>query len=155
MDITFLQEKFPMGTAGCLSLLNSKSLKKDILVQNGDVITDLNIDNLIKFHRDTNSDITVCAKEFLNSSPFGQISFKGHKIKKIIEMPKQKNFVNAGVYVIRKKMIKNMKHKYLDMTKFIDEKINKNFNVNIYPIYEYWVDVGRKDVLKNIIVEKK
>ena len=155
LDITFLQEKSPMGTAGCLSLLNSKSLKKDILVQNGDVITDLNIDNLIKFHRDTNSDITVCAKEFLNSSPFGQISFKEHKIKKIIEKPKQKNFVNAGVYVISKKMIKNMKPKYLDMTKFIDDKINKNFNVNIYPIYEYWVDVGRKDVLKNIVAEKK
>ncbi len=155
LHINYLQEKSPLGTAGCLGLLNYKYIKKDILVHNGDIITDLNVKNLIKFHRDTNSDITVCAKEFSNSSPFGQISFTGHKIKKIIEKPKQKNFINAGVYVINKKMIKSMKSKHLDMTKFIDDKINKNFNVNIYPIYEYWVDIGRKDVLKNIIAEKK
>ena len=50
--IIYLEEKKPLGTAGCLSLLNYKKTKENILVFNGDVITDLNIVNLLKFHHD-------------------------------------------------------------------------------------------------------
>jgi dTDP-glucose pyrophosphorylase len=149
--IKYLVEKSPLGTAGCLSLLNYKTVKQDILVHNGDVITDLNINNLLKFHRDTQSDITVCAKESLNTSHFGQILFKGHKIKKIIEKPTEKNFINAGIYVLKKKIIKNLPKKYINMTTLIDTKIKQGANVKIYPIYEYWVDIGRKDILEKIL----
>ena len=137
------------------SLLNYKKVKQDILVHNGDVITDLNINNLLKFHRDTQSDITVCAKESLNTSHFGQILFKGQKIKRIIEKPTEKNFINAGIYVLKKKIIKNLPKKYINMTTLIDAKISQGANVKIYPIYEYWVDIGRKDTLKKIIEKTK
>ena len=155
VKIKYLEEKSPLGTAGCLSLLSYKSIKDYILVFNGDVISDININNLVKFHTDTKSDITVCAKEFSNTSPFGEIFFKGHKIKKIIEKQKKKNFVNAGIYLINKKMIKNMAVIPIDMTDFIASKIKKGHSVNIYPIYEYWVDVGRKEIFKKILEENK
>ena len=152
--INFLNEKIPLGTAGCLSLLDQKKIKENILVYNGDIISDINILNLLKFHQDTGSDITVCAKEFSESSPFGQIFHRGHKIKKIIEKPNKKNFVNAGIYLIKKKLIKNLPVKSTKMTDFIESKIIKGYNVNIYPIYEYWVDIGDKDVFKKILNEK-
>ncbi len=155
VKIKYIEEKSPLGTAGCLSLLNYKKVKQDILVHNGDVITDLNINNLLKFHRDTKSDITVCAKESLNTSHFGQILFKGQKIKRIIEKPTEKNFINAGIYVLKKKIIKNLPKKYINMTTLIDAKISQGANVKIYPIYEYWVDIGRKDTLKKIIEKTK
>jgi len=152
--INFLNEKIPLGTAGCLSLLNQKNIKENILVYNGDIISDINILNLLKFHQDTNSDITVCAKEFSESSPFGQIFHRGHKIKKIVEKPNKKNFVNAGIYLIKKKLIRNLPVKSIKMTDFIESKIIKGYNVNIYPIYEYWVDIGDKDVFKKILNKK-
>lgn len=153
-EIKFLEEKKPMGTGGCLSLLNYKKIKENILIFNGDVITDLNIINLLKFHQDTKSDITVCAKQFSNSSLYGQISFKGHKIDKIIEKPDKQNFVNAGIYLLKKKMIKNMNVSSIDMPDFIDSKIKKRNSVNIYPIYEYWTDMGNKDIFKQLIRKK-
>ena len=154
-DIKFLEEKKPLGTGGCLSLLNYKDIKKDIIVYNGDIITDLNINNLLKFHHDTNSDITVCAKQYLNTSLYGEISFRGHKIRGIVEKPKKQNFFNAGIYVLKKEMIKNIKKKPIDMTSFIEQKIESGFNINIYPIYEYWVDMGNKDIFKELIKQKK
>ena len=152
--IVYLEEKKPLGTAGCLSLLNYKNVKDNILVFNGDVITDLNIINLIKFHQDTKSDITVCAKQYSNSSLYGEICFKGHKINEIIEKPKKQNFINAGIYLIKKKMIKNMRVKYIDMPNFIDNKIKRGCSVNIYPIYEYWAEIGSKDIFKKLINKK-
>lgn len=154
IKIEYLKEKSPLGTAGCLGLLNYKKLKDDILIHNGDVISDLNIYNLLKFHKDSQSDITVCAKEKTNSSPFGQIFFKGHKIKKILEKPNSKNFINAGIYIFKKKVIKNILPKKLDITSLIETKISSGLNVNIYPIYEYWVDIGRKDILKGVLNKK-
>ena len=148
--IKFLEEKKPLGTAGCLGLLNYKELNENIIVHNSDIITNLNIKNLLKFHIDFNSEITVCAKEYSNTSPFGEIQHKEHKIKKIIEKPTSKNFFNAGIYVIKKKLLKNMPANYLDMTTFIENKIKKGHDVNVYPIYEYWVDVGRKDIIKKL-----
>ena len=154
IQINYLKEKNPLGTAGCLALLNLRKIKDNILVYNGDIISDINIVNLLKFHQDTNSDITVCAKEFSDSSPFGQIFHTGHKIRKIIEKPSKKNFINAGIYLIKKKLVKNLSVKYLTMTDFIESKITKGNNVNIYPIYEYWVDIGNKDIFKKILQEK-
>lgn len=148
--IRYIEEKKPLGTAGCLSLLNYKKVKDNILIYNGDVITDLNVKNLLKFHLDTNSDITVCAKQFSNTNPYGQISFNGHKIEKIIEKPNKPNFVNAGIYVIKKKMIKSMRITSLDMPDFIHNKIKNGYSVNIYPIYEYWIDMGNKDIFKQL-----
>jgi dTDP-glucose pyrophosphorylase len=148
--IKYLEEKKPLGTGGCLSLLNYKNTKENILIYNGDVITDLNINNLLKFHQDTKSDITVCAKQFSNSSPYGQISFVGHKINKIIEKPDKKNFINAGIYLIKKTMIKKMRVSSIDMPNLIHNKIKSGCNVNIYPIYEYWTDMGNKDIFKEL-----
>ena len=149
-QIEYIEEKKPLGTVGCLSLLDYKKVKDNILIYNGDIITDLNIVNLLKFHTDTNSDITVCAKQFSNSNPYGQISFNGHKIKKIIEKPNKPNFVNAGIYIIKKKMIKNMRVTAQDMPDFIHSKIKSGFSVNIYPIYEYWIDMGNKNIFKQL-----
>ena len=153
-NINFIEEKKPLGTAGCLSLLNFAELNNNILVHNSDIITDLNIKNLLKFHADFNSEITVCAKEYSNTSPFGEIHHKGHKVKKIIEKPTSKNFFNAGIYVIKKKLLRNLSVKHLDMTTFIEQKIKSGTDVNVYPIYEYWVDVGRKDTIKKLLGKK-
>ncbi len=152
--IVYLVEKKPLGTAGCLSILNFDRIKENILVYNGDIITNLNILNLYKFHIDTESDITVCAKEYSNSSPYGEILFDGFKIKKILEKPQKKSFVNAGIYILKKKLIKKVKTSRIDMTDVIEQTINKKGKVNIYPIYEYWADMGTKQNYKQILKQK-
>ena len=80
----------------------------------------MNISNLLKFHKDSlESDITICAKEKINSSPFGQILFKGQKVKEIL-LAKNKNFINAGIYVFKKEVIKNILPKKTDITSLIE-----------------------------------
>ena len=51
-------------------------------------------------------------------------------------------------------MIKNMRPKFIDMPNFIDSKIKSGCSVNIYPIYEYWTEIGSKDAFQKLINKK-
>ena len=122
IKIDYIQEKTPLGTAGCLGLLHYKDTKKDIIIHNGDIISDLNISNLLKFHKDSGPILLFVLKKKINSSPFGQILFKGQKVKKILEKPKNKNFINAGIYVFKKEVIKNILPKKLILLHLLSPK---------------------------------
>lgn len=147
-DIIFLNEKRPLGTAGCLGLINKKKIKKNLLVHNADIVSDLNYGNFIKFHKESKSDITIAAKEHVTYSPFGEINFRGIKVKKISEKPKNISFINAGIYIFKSKLINDVKAKKLTMTDLIQAKIKKKIKVNIFPIHEFWSDIGQKEVFK-------
>ncbi len=148
VDIIFLNEKRPLGTAGCLGLINKKRIKKNLLVHNADIVSDLNYSNFVKFHKESKSDITIAAKEHVTYSPFGEINFRGIKVKKISEKPKNISFINAGIYIFKSKLISGIKAKKLTMTDFIQKKIKKKIKVNIFPIHEFWSDIGQKEVFK-------
>ena len=147
-DIIFLNEKKPLGTAGCLGLINKKKIKKNLLVHNADIVSDLNYNNFVKFHNESKSDITIAAKEHITYSPFGEINFRGIKVKKISEKPKNVSFINAGIYLFKSKLIGDVKPKKLTMTDFIQKKIKKKIKVNVFPIHEFWSDIGQKEIFK-------
>jgi dTDP-glucose pyrophosphorylase len=141
VNIDYLSEKKPLGTAGALSLINSDS-KEPIIVLNGDVVSNLNFMKLLDFHKKSKMQITMCAANHSISIPYGVIEIKGSKIIKLKEKPIKNYLVNAGIYVISRAVLKKIdKNKKIDMTELIDQylKINK---VAAYPIYEDWADIG-------------
>ena len=74
--------------------------------------------------------------------------FRGEKSFKIIEKPISNSIVNAGVYVLNKKIIKLTKpNKHLMMNDLINTSIKRNCKILSFPIYENWIDVGSKDQL--------
>ena len=77
--------------------------------------------------------------------PYGEILLKGSKIKKIIEKPILNHLVNAGIYVLDKKVIKDLLiNKRLMMNDLISNQLKKNKKIMSYPIYEKWIDIGTK-----------
>ena len=141
VNIDYLSEKKPLGTAGALSLINSDS-KEPIIVLNGDVVTNLNFMKLLDFHKKSKMQITMCAANHSISIPYGVIEIKGSKIIKLKEKPIKNYLVNAGIYVISRTVLKKIaKNKKIDMTELIDQYLNLN-KVAAYPIYEDWADIG-------------
>ena len=153
LNINFLNEKKPMGTLGSVSLLNYKNLKKNLLIYNGDIVSNIDLKNFFQFHQNTNSDITICAKEYISSNPFGKLEYTGHKLKKIIEKPSNSSFINAGIYLFKKNVIKNIKKKKIDITDFLRNKMNSKLKINVYPLYEYWSDIGTLESLKQTVLD--
>ena len=147
VNIEYLKENIPLGTAGALKLLPN-NLKNPIIVINGDVLTKTNFREILKYHSDNNADITICAREHKLSSPYGVIKVQGIKFKSMIEKPSFSQLVNAGIYVVNPNVIKKIKpNQYLDMPELINLNQKSKKNIIVYPVHEYWIDIGKPESL--------
>ena len=142
IKVNFLEEKEPLGTAGSLSLLQSKKTESPVVIINGDVLTDINYSELINYHNSSNLDITVCASFYDIQIPFGTIEIENDKLVNIAEKPLKKYLINAGIYVVNPNIINDLEYnKRIDMTDIITKAI-KNTNVGSFPMLEQWLDIG-------------
>ena len=144
VKIDYIHEKEPMGTAGTLTLLPEEFSKLPIILMNGDLATELDFKSLLRNHNESNSSITICVVEYDFQVPYGVIEMKKSKVKNIVEKPTHKFFVNAGIYIINPEVIAEFKDpSYLDMTDLLKDRIEKGNGINIFPLFEKWIDIGR------------
>lgn len=143
VNIQYLQEDYPLGTAGALGLLPKNISHLPMLIMNGDLLTKVDFEYLLNFHNEQGGVATMCVREYDFQVPYGVIETKNQSIISIIEKPVHKFFVNAGIYVLNHSLVKKIEGKsYLDMPFFLEEQIKKNEQVNMFPIHEYWLDIG-------------
>ncbi|WP_078555814.1 nucleotidyltransferase family protein [Bacillus alkalicellulosilyticus] len=142
-NIQYIEENKRLGTAGALSLL-PESIKGPIIIMNGDVLTKVNFDELLKFHETQGAAATMCVREYIYQVPYGVVKTRGNQIDKIEEKPSYKFFVNAGIYVLNPEVIDLIpKDEFYDMPTLF-EVLNKNkYTTNVFPIHEYWLDIGQ------------
>lgn len=142
VKIQYIHEETPLGTAGSLGLLPEHLPDLPMIVMNGDILTKVDFKNLLNFHYENSSEATMCVREYDFQVPYGVIEIDNSKIKKIEEKPIHSFFVNAGIYVLDKSLINRIDGKsYLDMTDLLNKEINKS-GVCVFPIHEYWLDIG-------------
>ena len=145
VSIEYVHEDNPLGTAGSLGLLPDNLTDLPLIVMNGDLLTKVDFKNLLNFHHESNTEATMCVREYDFQVPYGVIEIDNYKIKKIEEKPIHKFFVNAGIYVLSKNLVDKIDGKsYLDMTDFLNQELN-NGGVSTFPIHEYWLDIGRME----------
>jgi dTDP-glucose pyrophosphorylase len=145
-EITYVHEDKPLGTAGALGLLPKEEIVEDLVVMNGDILTNVDFEKLISFHEENQADATMCVREYVSQIPYGVIETDGYKITTIKEKPSSQHFVNAGIYVISPNLINKVtKNKAVDMTTLLEDCIAKKGDVAVYPILDYWLDIGRLD----------
>ncbi|MGF1740828.1 nucleotidyltransferase family protein [Vibrio profundum] len=147
IKITYVQEDKPLGTGGALGLLPN-DLPKDLplIMINGDVLTKVDFQRLLEFHVENNSDATMCVREYEYQIPYGVINGEGNNVTSMVEKPIQRFFVNAGIYVVSPRVIKSVPENHrIDMPTLLEQHMNERNNVLMFPIHEYWLDIGRMD----------
>lgn len=146
--ITYLHEKEKMGTAGALSLLPELP-KEPILVMNGDVLTNPSFKNLFFYHNNQKSTLTIAAIEYQIKIPYGVLETEGARVTGILEKPSQKFLCNAGIYVLSSKALEIMPDKVpCDMPDLVNVALEKSCAVCVFPMHEYWADVGNANDLE-------
>lgn len=155
--ITYVHEEEPLGTGGALGLLPD-SLPKDLplIMINGDVLTKVDFNRLLNFHVENNADATMCVREHEYQVPYGVITGSGNKIVEMIEKPVQRFFVNAGIYVVSPSIIDSVpKYHRIDMPTLLEERINIGKDILMFPLHEYWLDIGKMDDFRQAQVDIK
>lgn len=148
VNIEYIEEDKPLGTAGALSLLTDRP-SHPFFVMNGDLLTQINFDQLMEFHNKHNSVATMCVREYAHQIPYGVIETDGTTLIKINEKPISRSFVNAGIYVLSPEVLYSIPdNEYFDMPTLFEQLISKNKNTTVFPIHEYWLDIGQMDEYK-------
>jgi dTDP-glucose pyrophosphorylase len=142
--IEVLVEEEPLGTAGSLGLL-SREIEGPILVMNGDIITRTNYSAMMLQHQTCGADLTIGAARHEYEIPFGVINHDEHgQVFGITEKPSDARFVSAGVYILSPNAYRMIAEPIcIDMPALIERVLAAGYNVSMFPIHEYWLDLGR------------
>ena len=145
VQIDYLREDKKLGTAGALGLLPEKP-SAPLLVMNGDLLTKVNFQQLLDFHIEHNSTATMCVREYDFQVPYGVVKLDQHRILSIEEKPIQRFFVNAGIYILQPEVLDLIPNGLpLDMPALFDKLLELEKETAVFPVREYWLDIGRMD----------
>ena len=144
VDIRYVKEDQPLGTAGALSLLEDSH--EPLLVMNGDILTRVDFRAMLNFHKEHDAELTVAVRQYDFRVPYGVIEAEGANVRGIIEKPVVSQFINAGIYLLSpavRRLIPNGKP--YDIPDLIQRLLKQGQPVVCFPIREYWLDIGKAD----------
>jgi len=156
VNIEYVCEEKPIGTAGALGLLRQNITKLPVIVMNGDLLTKVDFESFLNFHNKHAGEASICVREYKVEVPYGVVNSSKNKLTNIVEKPIHKHFVNAGIYIINPSILESLDGKtYLDMPDLLQNQIKKGFEVNVFPLHEYWLDIGQLDQLQKAKKDSK
>lgn len=105
IPIEYFVEKTPLGTGGALISI-SREIKNPFVLLNGDTFATVNLDNLIRFHKESRSDLTMVLFKADQENRYGSIDIDEFcSIKGLLTAKSKVNsWCNAGVYFIEPKV---------------------------------------------------
>jgi len=143
VDISYLDEQSPLGTAGILKNIN---IDGTVLVVNSDILTDFDFNSIISFHKKENAKMTIGIKLHEINIPYGVFDFQHGEIDTLNEKPTFYFNINAGIYVLESEILNYIPPRTIfNMTDLISLVKKKNIPSIAYPIYGYWRDIGNHD----------
>lgn len=148
IEICYLREQGKLGTAGALCLLPEQPFGP-ILVMNGDVLTTSDLDSFYAFHVAHGAGVTVAAIDHRIDIPYGVIRADGPFVTDLVEKPSERFLCNAGIYAISPEALRLLPSgEHSNMTDLIANSLIKNLPIAVFPIHEYWSDIGTPDDLE-------
>ncbi|UCH34037.1 MAG: nucleotidyltransferase family protein [Armatimonadota bacterium] len=142
LDIRYLREDRKLGTAGALTLLPERPTAP-ILVINGDIVTDSDFGSLLAFHLQHEAEVTVAAVDYRIEIPYGVIRSEGPRVTSLHEKPSQRFLCNAGIYAIAPAVLELLRPRaVINMTDLIEVALASGRPVSVFPVHEYWTDIG-------------
>ncbi len=138
----------PLGTAGSVKkALNM--LSDTFIVISGDCLNDINLKHMIEEHKRSNNEVTMAIVEREDTTKYGVVKVdENGKINMLVEKPQTNsygNLINAGVYVINKRVLQNQKDGMLDFAKDVFPILVQNRKIGVYFHDGLWSDIGAID----------
>jgi dTDP-glucose pyrophosphorylase len=155
VQINYVRELNPLGTAGALNLLAPRP-EMPFVVTNGDVLTDIHYGDLLDFHLRLGAAATMAVRLHEWQHPYGVVQTSGLDIVGFEEKPVTRSHINAGVYVLNPDALSVLtKDEQCDMPTLFERLQVKLQRTVAYPMHEPWLDVGRSEdlVIANKLIE--
>jgi len=149
-ELALVHEETKLGTAGAVGLL-PEGIRPPLLVLNGDVVTQTDFRAMRDFHDQLDHDATIGVARYEIEIPFGVVQHSADGIfTRIEEKPTISQFVAAGIYLLSEKALNLApKNRHIDMPELLNSAAHAGLRIGVFPIHEYWKDVGRQTDLRS------
>jgi NDP-sugar pyrophosphorylase family protein len=148
VTMRYTHEVLPRGTAGALKAVENL-IDDTVVVLNGDILTDTNLLDVIRFHRAHKADITIATARVMNPAGYGLVeSDKRSRVLRFLEKPPEDELtgdtVNAGIYVVEPSVLGQIANEGTQSfeRETFPAMLHEGARVFSYPITGYWQDIG-------------
>lgn len=145
LDISYIREGEPLGTAGALRFLKTTN---PFIVHNADIVADVDYADLMEAHEKSGFEATAALALHQHQVPFGVAVMDGERIARIDEKPIECFSVAAGIYVLPPHAPRLIPEGPMDMPSLLEK-----MSVGSYPIEGFWADVGHFESLAAAHIE--
>ena len=148
-EIRYITEPEPLGTAGAVRWVPVPSTDTPILVCNSDTLHSIDFGALIDHHVSSGAWVTLAVTQHVTEVPFGVVTIDDGLIRDMVEKPRRKDWVAAGVSVMTQQALSLFPEgKHLDVPTVISELLMKGLPVGAFESSGYWRDVRNLDTLE-------
>jgi NDP-mannose synthase len=160
VEIDYVHEHEAMGTAGPLRLVGD--LDETFIAMNGDVLTNLDYAELVRYHRQHGNALTIATHDrrikidygVLHLQQLGVNGHKQHRITEFQEKPEIVSTVSMGVYVMEPSVIDFVPEgKAFDLPDLVQALLRANQPVGAFKYDGLWFDIGRKEDYERAVAE--
>lgn len=151
IEVKYLEEKKRLGTGGALSLIDIE-MNEPFFVTNGDVLSSLDYEKLLAYHKDQNATATMCIRKDSYQIPYGVIEVDSeNNILAMKEKPVKEFFINTGIYVLNPEVLNHVpKDEFFDLPNLFNVLKDENRSTKSFEISEYWIDMGKPSDFEKI-----
>jgi NDP-sugar pyrophosphorylase family protein len=145
IDLRFVVEEEPTGTAGSLALIDG--LTTTFLAMNGDLVTDIDLDAFVQFHKASGAVLTIATHARTLKSDFGVMDVDDSgRVVGYQEKPTTTFNVSMGIYVYEPEALAGVKAgQYLDFPDLVLNLLADGRHVAAFVTDCLWLDIGRPD----------
>ncbi len=152
VNLRYAVEPSPMGTAGAYKFAGDK-IRETTVVFNGDVLTDVDISQVVDFHRKKKAVATIVLTSVENPSAYGLVETDDeNRILRFREKPKPEeiaglttNNINAGIYILEPEVLEMIPkgEKYMFEYGVFPDLLKQEKAFYAYILQgNYWRDIG-------------
>ncbi len=148
VKISYVVEPAPLGTAGAVKYAG-QSIDETVVVFNGDVMTRVDLDTVLRLHRERKAKATIVLAPVENPAAYGLVETDGHgNVRRFLEKPKPEeitcNTINAGIYVLEPETFDRIPKDtaWSIERSYFPSLVDRGETFVAYVYNGYWIDIG-------------
>lgn len=158
MNISYVEEDKPLGTAGPLRLARP-FLAETFIACNADELKDIDLADMYMTHKEQGATATVALTTVEDPSAYGVARLQGNRILEFVEKPRREkapsNLINAGLYIMEPEIIDHIPEGFAMLEKDVFPKLAAQGRLFGYPFSGQWFDTGTLERYERAIKEWK
>jgi NDP-sugar pyrophosphorylase family protein len=144
VSVDYSIEEIPLGTSGPLGLI--KNLDGTFLVMNGDVLSNIDFNDVLRFHREQHAIATIAVHKMVVKIDYGVLNRAGYSLLNYQEKPSLDYEVSTGIYVLESSVLRYIiPFSHLDFPDLVRQLMGNGEKVACYPFTGIWYDLGRTE----------